>query len=90
LELQRRVDRIGSKNKTYRTYIGMGYYDSKIPPPIIRNLLENPGWYSSYTPYQAEISQGRMESLINYQVGRLSEIDADFLTVRTLLVIVFN
>jgi len=67
IELQRRVNKIAAKNKMFRNYIGMGYYDSKVPPPIVRNLLENPAWYTSYTPYQAEIAQGRMESLINYQ-----------------------
>ena len=45
IELARRVNNLGSKNKIYRNYIGMGYYDSKVPPPIVRNILENPGWY---------------------------------------------
>lgn len=66
-ETLKRLKKIMSRNLVYKSYLGMGFHDTITPSPILRNVLENPNWYTAYTPYQPEISQGRMEALLNFQ-----------------------
>ncbi len=68
-EFSAHIRALADKNQQYRSFIGMGYYPSSVPAVITRNVLENPAWYTSYTPYQAEISQGRLEALLNFQTA---------------------
>ena len=77
IEMLAELKSIAAMNQSATSYIGMGYYNTHTPPVILRNLIENPGWYTQYTPYQAEIAQGRLESLLNFQtmVTDLTKMD---------------
>ncbi|EIW87034.1 glycine dehydrogenase [Coniophora puteana RWD-64-598 SS2] len=76
-ELLTRARTLGRLNKPFKSYIGMGYHNAVVPPVILRNIMENPAWYTPYTPYQPEIAQGRLESLVNFQTMVMSLTSMD-------------
>ncbi|KAH9944226.1 glycine dehydrogenase [Epithele typhae] len=76
-ELFRRAKELGRANKPFKSYIGMGYHNAVVPPVVLRNVMESPAWYTPYTPYQPEIAQGRLESLVNFQTMVMSLTSMD-------------
>ncbi|KAJ8702254.1 glycine decarboxylase subunit P [Pleurotus ostreatus] len=76
-ELHRRAKALGGQNDKFKSYIGMGYHNAVVPPVILRNVMENPQWYTPYTPYQPEVAQGRLESLVNFQTMVMSLTSMD-------------
>nr|AAS46734.1 glycine dehydrogenase-like protein [Pleurotus djamor] len=76
-ELHRRAQALGAKNEKFKSYIGMGYHNAVVPPVVLRNVMENPQWYTPYTPYQPEVAQGRLESLVNFQTMVMSLTSMD-------------